>query len=89
VDSNFPMRSWTKAIADVGLPSVIALVLVLFLIYNITATHTAMAAQLSRVSETTLTNERKLDGLEELIRISRQTCINTAADAGARSRCLE
>jgi len=76
---------WTKAIATVGLPSVIALILTIFLMWNVTNAHEAQAKELERIT----TKVEQLNQLEVLIRIGRQTCVNTAPDAIARLRCLE
>jgi len=82
-------NGWGKLIATIGLPSVLALLFAGFLMYNITAAHTAMAQQLTRVEAMVHDNGKKMDSLETLIKISRQTCLNTAPDAGARRACLE
>lgn len=78
-------NGWVKAIATVGLPSVIAVVLTLFLIWNVTNVQKVMAEDLVRIDK----KVEQLNQIEVLIRIGRQTCINTAPDAVARLRCLE
>jgi hypothetical protein len=91
-----PPAGWIKAIATVGLPSVLALVLTIFMIWTITNTHSAMAAQLAVVQLDVIANQTEikdngvqLRGVATLIRLNRQICLNTSADAQTRARCLE
>lgn len=90
---NGNMNSWLKAVATVGLPSVLAIVLTIFLIYSVNVAHAQMQANLNEVQATVIDNAQKLDAnvaaMHTLIRISRQTCINTAPDSTSRLRCLE
>lgn len=84
-----PNGGWIKAIATVGLPSVLALILTIFMLWTITSDHTAMAAQLARVETGVKTNAISLQEMSDLVRLNRQICLNTAPDAQARARCLD
>ena len=91
-----PNGGWIKAIATVGLPSVLALVLTIFMLWTITTTHIAMAAQLVTIKSDVAMNKVEikdngiqLRGVATLIRLNRQICLNTAPDAQSRAQCLD
>jgi hypothetical protein len=71
------------------LPSFLAVVLTMFMIWTIIGDHAAMAKQLTTVQTGVEHNAVQLQGVATLIRLNRQICLNTAPDAQTRARCLE
>jgi hypothetical protein len=66
---------YTKFIAQVGVPSAIALFLVWFLSSQV----------MTAIQEHALSSDELL---EQLLDVSRQICLNTSADSSARSSCV-
>ena len=69
------IAEWGPVVRDVGVPSVIALILVWYLTG---AVSTALAQH----------NTETMDGLHQLVTISRQICVHTAPNPDATGACF-
>lgn len=69
------LSEWGPLVRDVGVPSVIALLLVWFLTGEVSS---ALAEH----------NAETMDWLQQLVTISRQICVNTAPTADATGACF-
>jgi hypothetical protein len=69
------MTEWGPVVRDVGVPSVIALILVWYLTGTVS---TALAQH----------NAETMDWLHQLVMISRQICVHTAPNPDATGACF-